>query len=175
MPTIKRWLRLLLLLVLGYLLLANFVKSKKLDQLAAQSGGLADGLSASVVLTPGKLISTTRTDDGKITAQVKYVPPEGRAEITQDLAGNLSVNVKRAGFTFRPAVVGMLAKEPKIGLGARLLYFGRYGAGAGLNQDFEPFLFADRRVDDFTGFLHNTTIGVYGSRDRIGIMTAVYF
>ena len=32
-----------------------------------------------------------------------------------------------------------------------------------------------RRLDDLTGLLKNTTVGLYGGRGRIGMLVGVYF
>ena len=69
----------------------------------------------------------------------------------------------------------MLGNELKAGLGARLVYFDRYGAGVGLDNDLDGYLFIDRRLDDLTGLLKNTTVGLYGGRRRLGILVGVYF
>ena len=122
-----------------------------------------------------KLTATVRQDDGTVKTEVRYLPPEGRAEVVQPTGGLTEISVKRAGFTFRPAVQGFIGKELKAGLGARLVYFDRYGAGVGLDTDLEGYLFVDRRLDDLTGLLKNTTVGIYGGRTRIGLLFGVYF
>ena len=68
-----------------------------------------------------------------------------------------------------------MGQELKAGLGARLVYFNRYGAGLGLDTDLEGYLFVDRRLDDLTGLLKNTTVGLYGGRGRLGVLVGVYF
>ena len=116
-----------------------------------------------------------RQADGTVTTQVKYVPPEGRAEVVQPTEGPAEITIKRAGFTFSPAVQGLIGQELKAGLGARLVYFDRYGAGLGLDTDLEGYLFVDRRLDDLTGLLKNTTVGLYGGRGRLGVFVGMYF
>lgn len=49
------------------------------------------------------------------------------------------------------------------------------GDGVGVSHDLEPYLFADRRVDDLVGIFKNTTVGVFGGPRRTGIMLGVYF
>lgn len=128
-----------------------------------------------MVVKDNKLTATVRQAGGTIKTEIKYVPPEGRAEVVQPTDGPAEISVKRAGFTFRPAVQGLVGKELKAGLGARLAYFDRYGAGVGMDSDLEGYLFVDRRLDDLTGILKNTTVGLYGGRGRLGVLVGVYF
>ena len=104
-----------------------------------------------------------------------YDRPEGSVNVVQPASGPATVRVKHAGFTFRPAAQGLAGKDLKIALGARLMYFNRYGVGIGIAHDMEPYLFADRRIDDFVGIFKNTTVGVYGGPRSAGIMLGVYF
>ena len=157
------------------LLFSNWWRGRQIDKLAAQSGTLADSQAARVVVKDNKLTATVRQADGTVKTEVKYFPPEGRAEVVQPTDGSTEISVKRAGFTFRPAVQGLVGKELKAGLGARLVYFDRYGAGVGLDTDLIGYLFVDRRLDDLTGLLKNTTVGLYGGRRRIGMLVGVYF
>lgn len=171
----KKLISLIALLVIAGLLFSNWWRGRQIDKLAAQSGTLPDSQAARVVVKDNKLTATVRQADGTVKTDVKYVPPEGRAEVVQPTDGPAEISVKRAGFTFRPVVQGLLGKELKAGLGARLVYFDRYGAGVGLDTDLESYLFVDRRLDDLTGLLKNTTVGLYGGRKRMGLMVGVYF
>ena len=172
----KKIISILACVVLGALLFGNCQKARKIDRLTEQTATLPDNQQAAVVVTDGKVTSTIRHDDGTVTAHVQYVPPEGAVQVVQPTDGSAaSVKVKRAGFTFRPAAQGLAGKELKISLGARLVYFNRYGAGVGVAHDMEPYLFVDRRVDDFISVFKNTTIGIYGGSRSAGIMLGVYF
>lgn len=170
----KKLIKIIALLVIAGLLFSNWWRGRQIDKLAAQSGTLPDSQAAYVVVKDNKLTATVRQNDGSVKTEVKYVPPEGRAEVVQPLTGPAEISVKRAGFTFRPAVQGLLGKELKAGLGARLVYFDRYGAGVGLDSDLNGYLFVDRRLDDLTGLLKNTTVGLYGGRGRLGLLVGVY-
>ena len=172
---VKKIIKITALLLLAGLLFSNWWRGRQVDKLAAQSGTLSDSQAAHVVVKDNKLTATVRQPDGTVKTEVKYVPPEGRAEIVQPTAGTTEISVKRAGFTFWPAVQGLVGKELKAGLGARLVYFDRYGAGVGLDSDLEGYLFVDRRLDDLTGLLKNTTVGIYGGRGRLGVLVGVYF
>ena len=171
----KKLISLIALLVIAGLLFSNWWRGRQIDKLAAQTGTLPDSQAARVVVKDNKLTATVRQPDGTVKTEVKYVPPEGKAEVVQPTEGPTEISVKRAGFTFRPAVQGLMGQELKGGLGARLVYFNRYGAGLGLDTDLEGYLFVDRRLDDLTGLLKNTTVGLYGGRKRMGLMVGVYF
>ena len=171
----KKLISVLALLIIAGLLFSIWWRGRQIDKLSAQSGTLSDSQAALVVVKDNKLTSTVRQLDGTVKTEVKYVPPEGRAEVLQPTSGTTEISVKRVGFTFRPAVQGLLGKELKAGLGARLAYFDRYGAGVGLDSDLAGYLFVDRRLDDLTGMLKNTTVGLYGGRGRLGILVGVYF
>lgn len=171
----KKLISLIALLVIAGLLFSNWWRGRQIDKLAAQTGTLPDSQAARVVVKDNKITATVRQADGTVKTQVKYVPPEGRAEVLQPTEGPAEITVKRAGFTFRPAVQGLIGQELKGGLGARLVYFNRYGAGLGLDTDLEGYLFVDRRLDDLTGLLKNTTVGLYGGRGRFGVLVGVYF
>ena len=171
----KKLISVLALLLLAGLLFSNWHKDRQIDNLAAQTGTLSDEQAARVEIKDNKLTATVRQPDGTVKTDVKYVPPEGRAEVVQPMDGTTEISVKRAGFTFRPAMQGLVGKELKAGLGARLVYFDRYGAGVGLDSDLEGYLFVDRRLDDLTGLLKNTTVGLYGGRGRFGVLVGVYF
>ena len=164
----------MLAVVLGALLLGNCQKARKIDRLTETAATLPDNQQAAVKVADNKVITTVRKQDGTVSARVQYVPPEGSVNVVQPLAGPATMRVKRAGFTFRPAVQGLLGSDIKAGLGARLAYFDRYGAGVGLDQNAAPYVFADRRLDDFTGLLRNTTAGVFVGQGRVGVLIGVY-
>lgn len=171
----KKLIKIIALLVIAGLLFSNWWRGRQIDKLTAQTGTLPDSQAARVVVKDNKLTATVRQSDGSVKTEVKYVPPEGKAEVVQPTDGPAEIAVKRAGLTFRPAVQGLIGKELKAGLGVRLVYFDRYGAGVGLNTNLDGYLFVDRRLDDLTGLFKNTTVGLYGGRGRIGVLVGVYF
>ena len=171
----KKLINILLAATLGALLLGNCQKAHKIDRLTETSATLPAGQQATVKVADNKVITTVRRQDGTVAARVQYAPPEGSVSVVQPASGPATVRVKHSGFTFRPAAQGLAGKDLKIGLGARLVYFNRYGAGIGIAHDMEPYLFADRRVDDLVGIFKNTTVGVFGGPRSAGIMLGVYF
>ncbi len=170
----KKLTRLLALLLLAGLLFSNWYKARQLDKLTAKTATLPESTAAQVVVKANQLTAKVRQPDGSVKATVKYLPPEGTVEVVRPTQGAETIRVKRAGFTFRPAVQGLLGSDIKAGLGARLAYFDRYGAGVGLDQNAAPYVFADRRLDDFTGLLRNTTAGVFVGSGRVGVLIGVY-
>lgn len=170
----KKLTRLLALLLLAGLLFSNWYKARQVDKLTAKTATLPESTAAQVVIKANKITAKVRQPDGSVKATVKYLPPEGTVEVVRPTQGAETIRVKRAGFTFRPAVHGLLGNDIKAGLGARLAYFDRYGAGVGLDQNAAPYVFADRRLDDFTGLLRNTTAGVFVGSGRVGVLIGVY-
>ena len=170
----KKITRLLALLLLAGLLFSNWYKARQLDKLTARTATLPENTAAQVVVKANKLTAKVRQPDGSVKDTVKYVPPEGTVEVVRPTQGAETIRVKCAGFTFRPAVQGLLGSDIKAGLGVRLAYFDRYGAGVGLDQTAAPYVFADRRLDDLTGLLHNTTAGVFVGSGRVGVLIGVY-
>lgn len=170
----KKITRLLALLLLAGLLFSNWYKARQLDKLTARTATLPENTAAQVVVKANKLTAKVRQPDGSVKDTVKYVPPEGTVEVVRPTQGAETIRVKRAGFTFRPAVQGLLGSDIKAGLGVRLAYFDRYGAGVGLDQTAAPYVFADRRLDDLTGLLHNTNAGVFVGSGRVGVLIGVY-
>lgn len=166
------------------LLFFNYLKDSEIKRLTALNTSMDKDLKARITISGPKVIYQTRTVTGEVKTVVKYLPPEGSADISQNVSGDVSVKVKRAGFTFRPALFGLVGREAQPGIGARLVYFGRYGAGAGIGlsnniEDLQPFAFVDRRIDDLVPFTHNTTAGIFGGYQHqaftVGGMVAVYF
>ena len=143
----------------------NFLKEKAINSLTEQNTTLAADLKAQITFTPKRqIIYKTRTQAGEVKTVVKYLPPESTAEIKQSSDGeNIELSVNALGLTFRPALVGLLGQNAKIGAGARLVYWQRYGAGLGgaySDQHIYPFAFLDRRIDDLVPFFQNTSLGV---------------
>ena len=104
----KKLTRLLALLLLAGLLFSNWYKAWQLDKLTAKTATLPENTAAQVVIKANKLTAKVRQPDGSVKATVKYVPPEGSVEVVRPTQGAETIRVKRAGFTFRPAVQGLL-------------------------------------------------------------------
>lgn len=160
----------------------SFLKDRAINTLTEQNTTLQNDLKAQITITPKRqIIYKTRTLAGEVKTVIKYLPPEGSATINQNSdTGDISLKVTNKGLSLRLAAIGIIDKQPALGFGARLLYWGRYGVGAGLafpENRILPLAFADRYVDDFIPFAHNTSIGitaVYDSNNisaRAGVIT----
>lgn len=184
MLQLQKYLKYAIAAVFLLLIFFNYLKSNEINRLTALNTSMDKDLKARITISGPKVIYQTRTLAGEVKTVVKYLPPEGSADISQNVSGDVSVKVKRAGLTFRPALFGLVGREAQPGIGARLAYFGRYGAGAGIGlsnniEDLQPFVFVDRRIDDLVPFTHNTTFGIFGGYQHhaatVGGMVAVYF
>ena len=176
--------------ILIYILLAacalfafnNYLKERAINSLTAQNTTLEKDLKAQITFAPkGKIIYKTRTIQGEVKTVIKYLPPEGNVTISQPTdGGNVEMRVNALGLTFRPALLGLLGKEAQIGLGARLFYWNRYGAGLGLGfsrENITPLIFCDRRIDDLVPFIHNSALGLglgYDDGFRFAVMFNAY-
>ena len=81
----------------------NFLKEKAINSLTEQNTTLAADLKAQITFTPKRqIIYKTRTQAGEVKTVVKYLPPEGTAEIKQSSdGGNIELSVNALGLTFR--------------------------------------------------------------------------
>lgn len=172
--------------ILIYILLAacalfafnNYLKEKAINSLTEQNTTLSADLKAQITFTPKRqIIYKTRTVAGEVKTIIKYVPQEGSAIITQSTDGEkLELRVNALGLTFRPALLGLIGQKPQIGIGARLFYWQRYGAGVGFGfsrENISPLVFADRRVDDLVPFMYNSALGLgFGYDDGFRFLVA---
>ena len=177
---IKNILIYLLLGALGLFAFNNYLKERAINSLTAQNTTLEKDLKAQITFAPkGKVIYKTRTVQGEVKVTVKYLPPEGNVTISQPTdGGNIEMRVNALGLTFRPALLGLLGKEAQIGLGARLFYWDRYGAGLGLGfsrENITPLIFCDRRIDDLVPFFYNSALGAGLGYQNNGISFLVSF
>ncbi len=156
------------LIVLLYI--NNVSKDCAINTLTAQNTTLEKDLKASISISGRKIIYKTRTIAGEVKTVIKYLPPEGNATINQSAdSGEIDLRVKTRGFTFKPALAGLLGPTPQIGVEARLVYWNRYGAGLGVGfnndiGDTSAYAMVDRRIDDLLPWFDNVAIGLwYGS------------
>jgi hypothetical protein len=175
-------------------------KQKEVDKLSADNGVLADNLKSQVIIEKERIVYKTRVNDprdkvprvngsrisetGKVKTEIKYLPPEGNAEINTDLNGNTTISIRNKGLCFEPCVSAVTTVEGvKAGLGARLAYWGRYGFGVGVNyllddngsnNIFKPQVVIDKRISDVVPFIRNTTVGIVYD-GNIGASISIYF
>ncbi|WP_424245882.1 hypothetical protein Dip510_000817 [Elusimicrobium posterum] len=145
---------------------------------------LPDNIKHETVIKDSKVIVTQRvtnkvTGQEKIKQDVKYLPPEGKATVSVDLEGEAKVILDNKGFTFTPGAFFLAGQDMNVGLGARLVYWNRFGAGAGISMNFsdnesvEPFAFADMRLANIG--MNNAALGLFVKPKGIGVSLAVYF
>lgn len=82
-----------------------------------------------------------------------------------DTDNNVQIKVTKAGFTFNPALSVSFGERENtsdkfIGqLQARLIYWNRFGAGAGVDLDGEVYPFVDYKLDKLIPKARNVTVG----------------
>ncbi|MGB2578104.1 hypothetical protein AAIR98_001473 [Elusimicrobium simillimum] len=102
-----------------------------------------------------------------------------KAVVRVNLDSEAGTDVTNKGFTLTPGAFFLAGKDINVGLGARLVYWNRFGAGGGVsfnlsdNEKIEPFAFADMRLTDIG--LNNTAAGLFVKQKSIGVSFAVYF
>jgi hypothetical protein len=121
----------------------------------------------------------------KVKTENRYLPPEGKAEINTDLNGNTTISIKSRGLCFEPCVSAVTAQEGiKIGIGARLAYWNRYGLSIGVNYPLDnnnsnnnipkPHVAIDRRISDIVPFMRNTTVGIVYD-GKLAMVLSIFF
>lgn len=160
----------------------SFLKDRAINTLTEQNTTLQNDLKAQITITPKRqIIYKTRTITGEVKTIIKYLPVEGSATINQNAdTGEIDLKAKNHGWTFRPLASGMIDnKGLSGGIGARLYFYDRWGAGGIVSlsnniNEVKPKIFVDRRVDDFVPFLYNTSVGLQGGIDTLGIAVNAY-
>lgn len=173
-----------LLLLLGVLLIQNYLLKRNVKEVTESSNVLPPGVQHQVTVKQDHITIKEKetnpvTGETHINTQVVYVPPEGDAVITTSDSGKTSVKVHNKGFTFTPGLVVVPAKEVGIGVSSRLFFWNRAGAGVGgiitISDDPKPYIigFADYRI------YRNFAVGIAykeGIRDRgVGATLTYYF
>lgn len=162
-----------------YFAVSNKINQNKIDKLtienttiSAENSALWEKLKSKTTITKDKIIQQVKYQD-KIITVIKYLPPEGQATITTNNQDQTELHIQQKGFCLFPAVNGIASNTLQIGFGARFLFWNRYGLGAGISNEFKPYLYIDRRVSDFIPFFQNTAVGV--SYDgNIGVIVSVF-
>lgn len=155
----------ILVLLFGVLLFQNYLLRRNIKLTVEQSGVLPAGVQQQVVIKQDKVTikekqTNSVTGESQVNTQVLYVPPEGQVTITTTDEGKTSVKLTNKGFTFTPGLTFVPSKDMNVGVGARLFYWNRFGAGVGgvisIKDDPKPAAigFVDYR------FYKNFAIGV---------------
>lgn len=106
---------------------------------------------------------------------VYYIPPEGSFTYREFTRGGSKLDVKNYGFTLRFYAGGVYSPRGGVSplAGARLFYFGRWGAGAAYSLKNGFLISAERRLDDILPF-KNTAL-FFGINKNTAALGAVVF
>lgn len=175
----------LTLLCLFLLLSLNFERAALRRALSAQEV-LDSDLKRTLTLKNRVLTYKARKDglckenspapqNAPLEKEVYYIPPEGSLTYREFLDGGSKIKVKNYGFTLRFYAGAVYAARSGFApaVGARLFYFGRWGAGAAYSLKDGFLLSAQRRLDDIA-FLHNTAVFI-GANKNTAAFGAVVF
>ena len=168
----KNVLLILLAALCLYLFIDAKLKESRLSALAAQNEKLEEGLQRQIILQGRQIIYKQKESP----AQKHYLPPEGTFDIRQYEDGNFKLTVKNKGITLRPFAAVFAAQNSRFeaAIGARLLYWNRWGAGMAWAPQSGPLAVIDRRLDDIVPLTQNTSIMLFGGKQILGIGLAVY-
>lgn len=155
-----------------YFAVNNKINQNKIDKLTIENATLSEDLKNKTTIYKDKIVFQTRYED-KVITKIEYLPPESHTTITTNNQDQTELHIQQKGFCLFPAINGIASSTLQIGFGARLFYYDRYGLGAGVSNEFKPYLYIDRRISDFIPFFQNTSVGV--SYDgNIGIIVSVF-
>lgn len=132
------------------------------------------GAVAAVVVERGVVAVASKRPDGTVKTETRYVPPEGRAEVIIDAAtpsggpASARLRVKDKGVCFSPGLYGGLSLGSRglganYGLGAKLVYWGRFGLDAGVSG---PDVAAFAAVSYIPGWCFGNTSLYLGGNTR---------
>lgn len=180
-------LKIFIIIVLAVFLMILFFQNKKINQqnaaLTLINKTLKDNEQLRVEVERGQIIILNRKTTGQtgkntdvIEKKGIYTPPEGKAVISQDLTGKVTIQNTNKGFCIEPGLAGQVdtSGELSLGFSLRVAYWDRYGIGGGINTKLRPYAFIDRRIDDFIKFANNTTVGMFYDGGA-GVFIAVFF
>jgi hypothetical protein len=149
-------------------------KEKEVEKLGMEKGELAENVKSQVIIEKDRIVYRERTEIGEVKGKRIDVCSEWRTEIITDLKGKATIKIKKKGYSLSPCVLGIVMIEGlKVGVGARVCYFGKYGLGVGLKIDLRPYVCIDRRISDIVPFMRNTSLGIVYD-GKVGISFSVY-
>lgn len=172
----KNILIIVLITLCGYFCFKVKLKDKQIYNLAIENQTLAADIKRQVDFKGRTIIYKYRSGE-KVKREDYYLPPEGSVKILQDKKDELKIDIKNKGFIFKPFVSAFVNSNGAFdaALGARLLYWDRYGLGAAYAKEAGPIIVLDRRIDDILPILSNCSVMFYGGRKHFGLGAAVYF
>lgn len=107
-------------LLVGNPTVENVAKSLKEDE------------KAKTVIGRSGIVSVSRDKNGSVKGKARYLPPEGSVSVTVKNTGEVVVNVKSKGFTFRPGVgAATFGGDLAPVVDVKFAYSGRLGLSTG--------------------------------------------
>jgi len=202
---------LVLFMIIG---LYNRALNNAKSELEMQNATLREGIKSSLSVKGSEVVYKYRDKEGNVKGVKAYLPPEGSVSsitpeeghkiekggfiaraidklstktVTDPTTGTV-IRIKQAGFTFRPALSGIISDHVYLGIQARVLYYNRWGAGIGAalsKANKYAYFFADRRVDDLFPLLQNTSAGAHfgmgkhpdtgATEKKVGVQLSLFF
>ena len=162
-----------LLLVMGGMFFSIKSKDNQINQQAIENFKLNEKLQSMVTIN-GNKIQIVYRDRDVIHYVNTYIPPEGNhTTITTDTNGQVSLKYDKYGFGFYPFLgVGYNGEVVPL-VGARLVYFDRYGLGLSAIPTAVN-MFLDVRTD--WPLFKNSSFGIfYNTKKELGVSCHVFF
>ncbi len=174
----------IIIFILAALLTFSILQVKttqsQLVKTQAQAATLPDGAQCQIDIRGSQVIYKQRAPgEGAIKLKEYYLPPEGGFNLMQNAEGKIDLYVDNMGFTFKLFAGGALSLQGKGGLaaGARFAYYSRYGLGAGAvfyDGKTRPIIVLDRRLNDVSPLIQNTSAAAYIGYDYLGFGLQIY-
>ena len=143
------------------------MKDREIQKLNAENFTLNDKLKAKVQIIDGKVKVVYRYKD-KIKYKNVYIPPESSgATIIIDKNDKVDIEYSKFGTTITPFIGLSYDEKFSPELGARLVYYSKFGAGVSASPE-RTAIFIDYRLD--FGLIKNSSIGLFiGNNDKSGV------
>lgn len=160
------------------LLIVVFVQSKIYEKRVIKNsitqGTLAPDEKESITMDGNKQTHKTKDETGKkVIVEQTYIPPESTHEVVIKNDGKIEVRYDKYGITAKPFITALFSENITGGVGARFLYYDRYGLGVALDNEITPYLVIDRRIDDI--IFDNLAVSFNISIKKFAIGISVYF
>ncbi len=144
--------------------------TERAAELAAETGAIA-----AVVVERGRVAVASKRPDGTVKTETRYVPPEGRAEAVVGSSSDpasVRLRIKDKGFCFSPglyggASLGVRGVSPNYGVGAKVVYWGRFGLDVGVSGPQVAGFAALSFIPDWR--LRNTSLYIGGTTREEGV------
>lgn len=172
-------------IIIAFLLVRIVHLNKQNTVLIDKTATLEENLKKQVVIYKDKIVykervSGTEVSGTNVKQETIYVPNEGKIEIlTPEESQKLDLGlvdkifnhiikqedgsiimVQTRGFCFAPEIAGLYSSKVEVGLQAKLVFWGRYGAGIGITNEETIYGFANRNISDILPVLSNSSLQV---------------